>query len=301
METRVCRTCGVEKNLIKENWKISYVKKNGTPSFNLHCRPCMNKKILERKAAFEFDYSNINYNEIRKCTKCGKAYNLKNFTKDKWRKDGFTSHCNPCRKVFTQKYIKENPNYYKDYYSKNAEKEKIRRAKWVENNRDRVLEQSKEWYQNNKERKIKTTKKWVINNKEKFLKNQRDYKRNRQKTDPIYKLAGKIRSRMYLAFKKKRWHKNGSNEKMLGIDYESAKLYIESLFKKNMSWDNHGEWHIDHIIPLASADSEAELIALSYYKNLQPLWATENKSKNDDYDPKEKEEYLKWYNENVAK
>tara|TARA_B100000963_G_scaffold65939_1_gene54151 strand:+ start:3010 stop:3213 length:204 start_codon:yes stop_codon:yes gene_type:complete len=67
-----------------------------------------------------------------------------------------------------------------------------------------------------------------------------------------------------------------------------------------MSWDNHGEWHIDHIIPLAFADSKAELIALCYYKNLQPLWKTENKSKNDDYDPKEKEEYLRWYYENIA-
>ncbi len=48
-----------------------------------------------------------------------------------------------------------------------------------------------------------------------------------------------------------------------------------------MSWDNHTKygWHIDHIIPLASAKTEEELKSLCHYTNLQPLWAKENLSK----------------------
>jgi hypothetical protein len=38
-----------------------------------------------------------------------------------------------------------------------------------------------------------------------------------------------------------------------------------------MSWDNLGEWHIDHIIPLASANTEKEMIDLCHYTNLQPF------------------------------
>lgn len=62
-----------------------------------------------------------------------------------------------------------------------------------------------------------------------------------------------------------------------------------------MTWDNRDEWDVDHIIPLAAADNEVEMYALAHYKNLQPLWGSENKSKNDNYDPKDKEAYLKWY------
>jgi hypothetical protein len=47
-----------------------------------------------------------------------------------------------------------------------------------------------------------------------------------------------------------------------------------------MSWDNHGEWHIDHIIPLSSAKNENDVYTLCHYTNLQPLWAEENLRKS---------------------
>ena len=70
-----------------------------------------------------------------------------------------------------------------------------------------------------------------------------------------------------------------------------------------MSWDNYGEWEIDHIIPSASASAinENEIIALNHHKNLQPMWEDENLAKSDDFDPKDKEEYLEWYSKNVIK
>ena len=68
---------------------------------------------------------------------------------------------------------------------------------------------------------------------------------------------------------------------MLGADYETAFNHIESRFKDGMTWDNQGEWHIDHIVPLASATTEEELIKLCHYTNLQPLWAEDNLKKGD--------------------
>jgi hypothetical protein len=56
-------------------------------------------------------------------------------------------------------------------------------------------------------------------------------------------------------------------------------LHIESKLKNGMSLDNHGKWHLDHIIPLATAKTVEEIIKLNHYTNFQPLWAEENLSK----------------------
>ena len=50
-------------------------------------------------------------------------------------------------------------------------------------------------------------------------------------------------------------------------------------FTEGMTWDNYGEWQIDHIVPLSSGETLEELIALNHYTNLQPLWADENNRK----------------------
>ena len=73
------------------------------------------------------------------------------------------------------------------------------------------------------------------------------------------------------------------------------------MFEDGMSWDNYGEWHIDHIVPLVSADNDEELEALFYYKNIQPMWAELNLRKGASYDLADKLDYLEWYYENVAK
>jgi hypothetical protein len=56
--------------------------------------------------------------------------------------------------------------------------------------------------------------------------------------------------------------------------------YLGDLFTEKMNWDNYGEWHIDHIIPLSSANTEEEIYKLCHYTNLQPLWAEDNIKKS---------------------
>jgi hypothetical protein len=63
---------------------------------------------------------------------------------------------------------------------------------------------------------------------------------------------------------------------LLGDEWEVVYEYFSNLFLEGMSWENHGEWHIDHIIPISTAKSEEEIIRLSHYTNLQPLWAEDN-------------------------
>jgi hypothetical protein len=66
----------------------------------------------------------------------------------------------------------------------------------------------------------------------------------------------------------------------LGCSIEEFKTHIEQQFKEGMSWDNHGEWHIDHIIPIKYGNPTIEeLFERLHWTNTQPLWASDNKSK----------------------
>ncbi len=73
----------------------------------------------------------------------------------------------------------------------------------------------------------------------------------------------------------------------LGYTIQELKLDIESKFKEGMSWDNYGEWHIDHIVPRSwtpyNSIEDENFIKCWSLSNLQPLWAKENLSKSNRY------------------
>ena len=67
----------------------------------------------------------------------------------------------------------------------------------------------------------------------------------------------------------------------MGCDSYYFKEYIEKLFIDGMNWENYGEWEIDHIIPLSkfNLDNNDELKKCCNYKNLQPLFISDNRKK----------------------
>jgi hypothetical protein len=52
-----------------------------------------------------------------------------------------------------------------------------------------------------------------------------------------------------------------------------------------MTWDNYGDWHLDHKKPLISFDlTDLEQFRVAaHYTNLQPLWALDNLKKGSKY------------------
>ena len=133
------------------------------------------------------------------------------------------------------------------------------------------------------EQKVKKAikdKQWVANNKAKVNEYKRIYKANRIKTDPNFKLLNLLRSRLYHSFKASQWIKSDKRENLLGADIITVKAHIESLFTDDMNWDNMGDWHIDHILPIGKCESLEEMVNRCHYKNLQPLWAIDNLKKS---------------------
>ena len=68
-------------------------------------------------------------------------------------------------------------------------------------------------------------------------------------------------------------------QEVVKCDNNELKQHFESLFKPGMTWDNHGEWEIDHVIPQSNAETLPQLKRLFRKHNLQPLWKHENAEK----------------------
>lgn len=98
--------------------------------------------------------------------------------------------------------------------------------------------------------------------------------------NPVGHLAENTRKRVYDALKK---DKIKHTVEYLGCDMHFYRDYIAQQFIGDMSWENHGEWHVDHIMPLQYKDpithakpTIEQLIERLHYSNTQPLWAHEN-------------------------
>ena len=95
--------------------------------------------------------------------------------------------------------------------------------------------------------------------------------------DPQGHLSSVVRSAVKNALKS---NKSKPSIEYLGCSIEEFKEHIEKQFEEGMTWENHGEWHIDHIIPLKYENPTLEeTIERLHWSNTQPLWAEENIAK----------------------
>ena len=103
---------------------------------------------------------------------------------------------------------------------------------------------------------------------------------------PQAKIHSRLNSRISAAFKRGRSSKSIKTTELLGCPIAQAMDWLEAQFLPGMSWDNHGEWHIDHIRPCASFDltDPEQQKQCFHYSNLQPLWAKDNLSKSDKWE-----------------
>ena len=48
-----------------------------------------------------------------------------------------------------------------------------------------------------------------------------------------------------------------------------------------MSWENRRLWHVDHIVPISTAVTMDDVLALNRFTNLRPMWGLDNIRKRD--------------------
>ena len=212
------------------------------------------------------------------CNKCNIEKPFENFI---FRKDvnRYESRCNECVKEYNKKYYVKNKQKLIEqsnlYYKKNTEKVLSTVKEYREKNVEKVKKRKSDYHIKNSEKIAKKVKDWRKNNK--VRRNQTE--RERRKNDILHKLVHYLRVRTNFYIKKTGVTKNNSSLNIVGLSPIELKKYIEKKFTEKMCWENYGEWHIDHIIPLSSAKSEDEIYKLCHYTNLQPLWAEDNLKK----------------------
>jgi len=228
------------------------------------------------------------------CRICHKELDINCF-----RKSGkyYRGECKECAKVEYKKWYLKNKDkrkehvskIHKEYYVKNRDKFLKYQVLYRKEHSNEIKEYKKEYYQNNKE-------KIDLKNKDNYYK-YNDYYKNYYKNNkikiklyrniflknPINKLKKQIRNMIYDSFKRQHKVKKRHSEELLGCDLDFFVNYLLDTYKNNygIEWDKIEKVHIDHIIPLATAKTEEDVIKLCHYKNLQLLKAEDNLKKSD--------------------
>lgn len=205
------------------------------------------------------------------CRICGKIKDLNDFHKKCDTSDGHRSECKECIKEIQKKY-KEADGFKekREKYDKNRYNEKryeILEHKKVYHieNREKILKDKKEYRKKpeNIERAKKYSKYYRTECKDKFYK----YRQNNP-----HIIAW--RSILYSTLNRLGTKKQGHTIDMLGYSAIELKEYIESQFTTGMTWNNYGEWQIDHIIGVINFDKNTDVNVVCALSNLRPLWMT---------------------------
>lgn len=171
-----------------------------------------------------------------------------------------------------KKTLKEREKKLKEY-----------KKAWYRANREKMAIYAKEYYKENKDKWSARTDarrsyeaQYREKNREKINSYHTEYALTRRKTDPSFRAIqnARVRARDFI-------RGNQKYSKRLRCSFKVFKIHIESQFVEGMTWENYGEWHIDHVFPLSVAFEQGPEIFSNAckYTNLQPLWASDNISK----------------------
>jgi hypothetical protein len=172
---------------------------------------------------------------------------------------------------------------------RNRERINARRREARKKDPEAARQKDREGYISNRDNRRKSTDDWKRRN----IEQQRMYRRERFKKlrqDKVEKakhnIAGLIRSSISNPSPSKAGTKF---EIIVGICKEDFRRWIESQFEPWMNWGNYGFhkgsapssrnqcWDIDHINPISTAVTVADVERLSHHTNLRPLCSWENR------------------------
>ena len=168
-------------------------------------------------------------------------------------------------------------DYEKGYYQENKGRIKNQANTYKEANRANINEKQAARYHANKD---------AVRRKSQLIADS-GFCRTHTGTKAVIKgrcehcaLKGRLSSGLRDALKKRNVRKDNKTIKVLGCSLKQFHDHIQAQFLDGMTWENIKEWHLDHIIPIASAQTTEQVFSLYHFTNLRPLWAVDNIKKS---------------------
>lgn len=238
---------------------------------------------------------------MKYCNKCQTQKPLDQFYVNKAKSDGRAGDCKVCVKARANAWYHSNKERaaatMKTYREENKEACVARAQAWAEENREKSRQIKAAWKKRNPETVNRHAREGARRNSEKQAVRKkiyreanphvaRAYTQKRRAENPHQRVHDAMGNRFRDVL---RSNKGGKSwRELAGYGVKELRAHLEKQFVDGMTWDNYGEWHIDHIRPVVSFDFEVEfektVRACWALTNLQPLWAIDNIKKGKKWD-----------------
>lgn len=237
------------------------------------------------------------------CRGCLEKLSLDDFGIDRATRDGRTTRCRPCRRAESAAYRSANVEKVRAavrrWAAKNSEKRRAYQQRvaehrreynreWQRRNSARCRQKARDYRQRHPDRVAACVRRYRQENPERVREMKRKWNREnndkvrahgvKRRADPKYRIEASFRARLHQTLT--RGSKNAPMFALLAYSSHELRARIASQFLPGMSWENYGDWHIDHIVPLSafrySTPGDPDFRRAWALTNLQPLWAQDN-------------------------
>lgn len=263
--------------------------KNNIFGISSQCKRCKNETTKLRR--FNMSKMVLSICSDKKCPRCQLTKSSDCFTKLKTNKDGLSNYCKDCRKLndkeqklnASQTHVIVDETKSKTCTTCNLTKSfgefRINRK-----SNDNLTHSCLQCLPKNNwtnEKQHESEKKYRMNNPDKM---KEKYKKHGQNIN--CRIRSSLNHRISGALKTSNNKKKNKTIEYLGCNIYFLQKWIEFQFQENMTWENYGQWHFDHVKPCSSYNfSEKEQIKECFcWKNMQPLWKIDNLKKSNKID-----------------
>lgn len=256
-----------------------YKDKSSKFGIGSHCKECKNNSTrLLREMRKSRD--TIEVAAIKICPGCRVEKDSSAFCRQTSNKDGLSSYCKQCRKNNDRRQ-REYKLLHSLSNSINDDFKKCHKCSLEKSVAEFAVNHKSNDHRSYICNDCKPKSQWT---KEKQRVSERNYRlRNIEKIKEKYRKQGKsiyrriknsIRARLVGSIQRK----NNKTLEYLGCSTVFFRSWIESLFCDDMSWENYGKWHLDHVRPCSSFDlaNKSDIMECFHWKNYQPLSAIQN-------------------------